>query len=91
MAPEAQIVRAGSVDMEQQLPYHAVGVGNTLSSPMGAEPVPIISSAQYRFFRFALDVAASLGENGRLAGARSSSLSRVRVALRLFEERPPPR
>jgi hypothetical protein len=55
------------------------------------EPVPILSPEQYRFARFAVDVAASLGERERPAAARSSSLSRIHAALRLFEELPPPR
>jgi hypothetical protein len=53
------------------------------------EPVPIVSAQQYRFLRFAIDVAASLGERERLAASRSPSLSRIHAALRLFEQLPP--
>ena len=54
------------------------------------EPVPILSSEQYRFMRFAVDLAASVGAGELVAPARSRSLSRIHSALRLFEQLPPP-
>src|SRR5947209_17875944 len=55
------------------------------------DPVPILTSEQYRFLRFALDLAASLttGEGGQMhhrgGHCQAAGSPRVTAALALFE------
>src|SRR5437868_2951894 len=72
--PEQPVARPPSAEQPVARPPSAwTGVGDQGRLPLRAGHVPILSPGQYRFLRYALDLAEQLEPNG--GGAREAGAS----------------